>query len=125
LVAPTVSTVSGSVHASTSSADRPADVVTTTSSESLLQHEGPGVVVVLLVPVTVALVGALGDGAAARRRRIAAGSALAGVCVLGAASVGIFFLPAPIALLTAGLKTGRHSSRAASQAWPHRGDTRG
>jgi hypothetical protein len=60
LVAPTVSTVSGSSQASTSSADRPADVVTTTSSESLLQHEGPGVVVVLLVPVTVALVGALG-----------------------------------------------------------------
>jgi hypothetical protein len=114
LVAPTVSTVSGSSQASTSSADRPADVVTTTSSESLLQHEGPGVVVVLLVPVTVALVGALGDGAAARRRRIAAGSALAGACVLGAASVGIFFLPAPIALLTAGLKTRRRSSRAVS-----------
>jgi hypothetical protein len=102
LFAPTMSTVSVSSRRSTSATGRPTDVVTTTSSESLLQHEGASVVAVLLVPVAVALVGSLGDGAAVRRRRIAAGSALAGACVLGAASLGIFFLPAPIALLTAG-----------------------
>jgi hypothetical protein len=114
LFAPTMSSVSASSRGSTSSADRATEVVTTTSSESLLQHEGAGVVAVLLVPVAVAPVGALGDGASARRRRIAAGSALAGACVLGAASLGIFFLPAPIALLAAGLKTRRRPARAVS-----------
>jgi hypothetical protein len=44
---------------------------------------------------------------AARRRRITAGWVLVGACMVGAASLGIFFLPAPVALLTAGLKTRR------------------
>lgn len=107
LFAPTTSTVSVSSSSSTSSADSPTEVETTTSSGSLLEHEGAGVVVILLVPVAVALVGALGNGPGARRRRLAAGWVLAGACVLGAASLGIFFLPAAVALLTAGLKT-RH-----------------
>jgi cytochrome c biogenesis factor len=109
LFAPTISTVSVSSSGSTSSADSPTEVETTTSWGTLLEHEGAGVVAVLLVPVAVALVGALGDGPAARRRRIAAGWMLAGACVFGAASLGIFFLPATVALLTAGLKTRRRT----------------
>jgi hypothetical protein len=81
------------------------EVVTTRSTETLLQNEGAGLVVVLLVPVAVALVGALGGGPAARRRRIAAGGVLLGACVVGAMSIGIFYLPAAVALLTAGLAT--------------------
>ena len=107
LLAPTVSVSSG---ASTTAADSPTEVVTTASSETLLQHEGASVVAVLLVPVGVALVGALGNGPGARRRRIAAGWVLAGACILGAASLGIFFLPAAVALLTAGLKTRRRTA---------------
>lgn len=111
LFAPTMySTVSGSSSGSMSSAESQTEVVTTTSRETLLQHEGASVVAVLLVPVAVALLGALGDGPAARRRRIAAGLVLAGACVLGAASLGIFFLPATVALLTAGLKTRRRTA---------------
>jgi len=107
LFAPMSSTASVSSSDSMSSPGPPTEVVTTTSRGTLLEHEGASVVAVLLVPVAVALVGALGDGPAARRRRIAAGWALAAACALGAASLGIFFLPAAVALLTAGLKT-RH-----------------
>lgn len=110
LFAPTTSSVSVSSSGSMSSADSPTEVVTTTSRGTLLQQEGASVVAVLLVPVAVALVGALGEGPAARRRRIAAGWVLAGACVLGAASLGLFFLPATVALLTAGLKTRRRAA---------------
>ena len=105
LFAPLTSTVSVSSSNSTSSAGSPTELVTTTSRSTLLVHEGGGVVAVLLVPVAIALVGAIGAGPGARRRRLAAGWVLAIACVLGAASVGILFLPAPLALLAAGLKT--------------------
>jgi|RhiMethySRZTD1v2_1073278.scaffolds.fasta_scaffold11796_10 hypothetical protein len=80
------------------------EVVTTTSHETLLEHEGAGVVALLLVPVVVALAGALGRGATVRRRRIAAGGVLAVACLLGAMTLGIFYVPAAALLLTAGLK---------------------
>jgi hypothetical protein len=80
------------------------DVVTTTSHETLLEHEGPSVVALLLVPVAVALAGALGRGPTVRRRRVAAGSVLAVACVVGAMTLGVFYVPAAAALLTAGLK---------------------
>jgi hypothetical protein len=110
LFAPLYSTVSVSSSSSMSSAGSPTEVVTTTSRGTLLEHEGTGAVAVLLVPVAIALVGAPGSGPAARRRRIAAGWVMAGACLLGAGSLGIFFLPAPIALLTAGLKTRRRTA---------------
>jgi hypothetical protein len=107
LFAPTMSsTVSVSSSDPMSPADSPPEVVTTTSKGTLLAQEGAGVIAVLLLPAAAALVGALGNGPAARWRRITAGWVLAGFCVLGAASLGIFFLPATAALLAAGLKTG-------------------
>jgi hypothetical protein len=109
LFAPLYSTVSVSSSSSMSSAGSPTEVVTTTSRGTLLGHEGIGAVVVLLVPVAIALVGAPGGGPAARRRRIAAGWLMV-ACLLGAGSLGIFFLPAPIALLTAGLMTRRRTA---------------
>jgi hypothetical protein len=95
LVAPMGTTVSASSNGS--------DTVTTTTHPSLLETEGSGVVVILLVPVALALAGALGR-AAARQRRIVAGSVLTVFCLLGAMSIGIFFVPAAAALLAAGLK---------------------
>jgi hypothetical protein len=74
LFAPIVSTtVSVSSSDSMSSADSATEVVATTSTGTLLQHEGASVIAVLVAPVAVALLGALGDGPAARRRRITAG----------------------------------------------------
>ncbi len=81
------------------------ETTTTTTSSSLLQQEGAPIVAVLLVPVAIALVGALGTGAASRRRRVGTGWVLLAFCTLGAATLGFFYLPAAVALLTAGLKT--------------------
>ena len=89
---------------SVSVASNGSETVTTTSHPTLLETEGASVVAVLAVPVVVALAGAVGRGSTARRRRIVAGSVLTGACVLGAMSIGIFFVPAAVVLLTAGLK---------------------
>jgi cytochrome c biogenesis factor len=108
LFAPLTSTVSVSSSGSISSAPgAPTEVVTTTSRGTLLEHEGAGIVAVLVVPVAIALAGAFGSGPRARRRRLVAGWVLMIACVLGAPSLGIYFLPAPLALVAAGLKTRR------------------
>jgi len=89
---------------SVSVASNGSETVTTTSHPTLLETEGAGVIVILLVPVVLAVAGAVGRGSTARRRRIVAGSVLTGACVLGAMSIGFFFVPAAAALLAAGLK---------------------
>jgi hypothetical protein len=91
--------------ASPTAADPSPEVVTTRSTETLLEHEGPSVLVVLAVPIVLALVGAGGPGLAARQRRIGAGSLLLVGCLLGAMSVGLFYLPAAVLLLAAGFMT--------------------
>ena len=105
LVGPTGTSV-GVASSSVSVASDGSGVVTTTSHETLLEHEGASVISLVLVPLAVALAGALGRGPTVRRRRIAAGSVLAVACVLGATTLGIFYVPAAAALLTAGLKAG-------------------
>jgi hypothetical protein len=96
LVAPVGTTVAVASNGS--------EVVTTTSHYTLVEQEGASVVAVLVVPVAIALAGAVRRGPAVRRRRIAAGSVLTAACVVGSASIGIFFLPGAAALLAAGLK---------------------
>jgi hypothetical protein len=106
-VAPLGTTESGSVATSGTSLTGTTVIETssTVTHVSLVESEGAGVVVVLLIPVAVALVGALARGRAARHVRIAAGSALLVLCVLGAMSIGVFYLPAPVLLLLAGVRT--------------------
>jgi hypothetical protein len=98
-----------SVSVATSGSSLTGTTVTMTSSTvthvSLVETEGAGVLVVLLIPVAVALVGAFVRGRVARHVRIGAGSALLVLCVLGAMSIGAFYLPAPVLLLVAGVKT--------------------
>jgi hypothetical protein len=102
LLAPVGESVSVSSAAPTG-ADPSPEVVTTRSTETLLENEGPSVLVVLAVPVVLALAGA--GGPAARPRRIGAGSLLLVFCLLGAMSVGLFYLPAAVLLLAAGFMT--------------------
>ncbi len=77
----------------------------TRSSYTLLEEEGPGLLVVLAIPVVLALAGVI--GAATQRAWLTTGAA--GVLVvgvlLGAASIGLFFVPAAIALLLAAMWT--------------------
>jgi hypothetical protein len=80
--------------------------VTVVDRSSLLEHEGPSVLLPLAVPVVLALLGM----AAARFRRptpvrtIAAGL-LGAFVVLGAMSIGAFFLPSAVALGVAAART--------------------
>jgi hypothetical protein len=69
--------------------------------ESLVQANGMGVLGVLAVPVLLAGVGLV---AVRRRRRsilVVVTVAMAALCVLGLASVGLFYLPAAVALVIA------------------------
>jgi hypothetical protein len=88
---------SGTESVSTSSTAGSAVVIDTTS-ESLLEYEGPSVLIPLSVPVALA-----GVALARRTRRTCRTTGLlclAG-CVLGMMTVGLFFLPVPILLLLA------------------------
>lgn len=81
--------------------DESAEAVSGTSirsSYTLLEEEGPGLLVVLAIPVVLALAGVV--GAVTQRAWLTTGAAcllFAGV-LLGAASIGLFFVPAAIAL---------------------------
>lgn len=85
-------------HSVTSTSD---GVVTeTTERLSLRESEGNGVLLVLVAPVFVpALALAVRTFRHRRRVRRALGIAAFVFCVLGALSVGLFYLPAAVALL--------------------------
>jgi hypothetical protein len=81
-------------------------VVQETERLSLLQSQGPGVLVPLAIPVVLAAVGAL---AVHGRRRVLMWTCVAllwAFSLLGAASIGLFYKPAALALLVvAALRT--------------------
>lgn len=77
-------------------------VETERSSSTLLEREGPGVLLVLAAPVAVSAVALLAGGTS--RARTAAGAAAAlllAFAVVAGASVGLFYLPAGIAMAVA------------------------
>jgi hypothetical protein len=89
-----------SVHSASTSVSSDGTVVNDTSDLSLLESEGPTVLLPLAVPVLLA-----GVALACRDRTVSlttAGLCLAG-CLVAAASIGLFFLPAALLLLAAGL----------------------
>ena len=73
-------------------------MIETTTHESLLEHEGAGVLVVLAVPVLLTLVAVV---VKRRPMRLGVGFVLLAACILGAMSVGLFFLPAAVLILCA------------------------
>lgn len=73
---------------------------------SLLEHEGPTVLIPLAVPVVLVLLGvAAGWFARPKPVRTIAAGLLAAFVVVGAMSIGVFFLPAAIALGVAAART--------------------
>ncbi len=83
------------------------EVTVESSRESLVDSEGSSVVIVLAVPLVLVGVAVAAQGTTWRRAaRIASGSLLLLGCLLGAMSIGLPYLPAAIALLVAGLRTG-------------------
>ncbi len=73
---------------------------------SLLQHEGPSVLLLLAVPAVIAAIGAGASLLPARRetRAVSAGLLVAFV-FFGVMSVGVFYLPSAVAMVVAAAKT--------------------
>jgi cytochrome bd-type quinol oxidase subunit 2 len=92
---------SASVSASTDGT-----TVIETSRSTLLETEGASVVVVLAVPVVIAAFAVATAGSTrARRIRFTCGGLLLMGCLLGAASIGLPYVPAAAALLVSGALT--------------------
>jgi len=86
------------------------EVVTTVRSghDTLLEHEGSSVLIVLAVPVVLTVVGTWPWSARhARRARLSVGWLLLAGVVIGAMTIGLFYLPAAVLLLVAAFKTPR------------------
>jgi hypothetical protein len=75
------------------------------TQQTLLENEGRSVLVVFLVPIAIAAVGAFAGRRSNRKFRLRAGVLLAIGCLVAAASIGMFFIPSAIALIVAGITT--------------------
>ena len=97
---------------SSTAVNRGAESVTETVryTQTMLEANGPGVIFLLLVPVLltgIALLAIRFANNSEEKRRAAfiwvPTIALLGLCVLAAMSIGLFYLPAALALLTAAI----------------------
>lgn len=108
---PTTSTsVSSSVSVSPNGHQGPVSTVVHHSTRTLLSQEGPSVLIVLAVPVGLA-VAAIAVSRTRRRQgiRVVLACLLGVGCLLGAMTVGLFYVPAAGALaVCAALTTSRH-----------------
>ena len=105
--APTTSTsTSRSVFVSPSGEPTPTAPVVHRTTSTLLESEGAGAVPVLAIPVALAA-GAIAVSRLGSRRpiRLVLASLLLAGCVAGAASVGLFYVPAAVALVWGALAT--------------------
>ncbi|MXW61821.1 MAG: hypothetical protein F4Y27_10950 [Acidimicrobiaceae bacterium] len=84
----------------------------TTGSESLLENEGASALAVLAVPVFVAAIGAV---FARRGAAITTAVLLTVLTLLGAASLGLFYVPTTVLAWFAVAKHRDHTGRLASQ----------
>ena len=91
--------------ATSASSSSDGSTVTTTSESTIFEHEGRGVLVVLLVPVALALLGLVGTAFGVRPLTISAAGVALGLCVLGMASIGLFYLPAAALLVIAAVRS--------------------
>lgn len=74
--------------------------VETSGQESLLSSEGPGVLVVVAIPIVlVALPLMFRSAKAAHRSRVTVAVVLGVLVILGAASIGLLFVPTLIAMI--------------------------
>ena len=94
--------------------DASGQTVTTEHCSSLIETNGSGVLVVLAFPVVFAVVGLLG---VRKRNRVATWTSvllLGALCVLGLATVGLFYLPSLVLLVSASAISPRIDSVPAS-----------
>jgi hypothetical protein len=82
----------------------------TTGEETLIEHEGLGVLLVLLVPVALTFFGLVGVAFGIRFLTIGAAVTVWALCVLGMASIGFFYLPAAVLLVVAAVRSRQAAS---------------
>ena len=75
------------------------------SRRSLVDREGTQVAIILGVLVLIALAAVLVSGRPARAVRIAAGAIFIVFCLIGAASIGLLYLPTAVLLFIAAART--------------------
>jgi hypothetical protein len=75
-----------------------------TDNATLLEVNGPGILITFAIPIVVAL-SPLSVRKHRRRALLAAGVLTLGFCILGALSIGWFYLPTALLLLFAGAGT--------------------
>lgn len=85
-------------------AGQPAGTVETMDRESLLEVAGWGAAALLLIPVAVAAAPLVTPRRARRPVAIASASVLGISVILGAASVGLFYLPSAILLVVGAIR---------------------
>lgn len=73
--------------------------VESTTRHSLLESEGATILIPLAIPTLLASLALI---VRLRPMRLASGALLLAFCVLGAMSIGVYFLPAAVLLLVAG-----------------------
>jgi hypothetical protein len=105
LFAPVYGTVTDSVHVARDPHGGP-NIVTRSSTrghQSGLEGSGPSMILSLSIPILLALAPIL-VRAQPRTVRLTAGALLLVYCVLGALSVGLFFLPSALLLLISAVR---------------------
>ncbi|HEU4642597.1 MAG TPA: hypothetical protein VFS44_09090 [Gemmatimonadaceae bacterium] len=111
LLGPAYRWATSAIHVS---AEQAPTRVEATGTATLLAVNGPRALIALLLPVLLTALPLLARRPATRRRLAGAAAVLLGVFVLlGAASVGLFYLPAALALVLAAVASDGASTRAA------------
>ncbi len=73
---------------------------------SLLEHEGPSVLLLLAVPAVIAALGVVASHSPARKAvRATSAGLLVAFVFLGLMSIGVFYLPSAVAMMVATAKT--------------------
>lgn len=110
LAVPVYTTVGSSavVHGGTSS---PLPVITRASESTLLEQNGPAVLVALIVPVLITLVPLLDRRSGRWPWLLASAITLTVLCFLAGFSIGLLYLPAAVALWIATALSRRADSR--------------
>ena len=75
----------------------------TTTTATLVEVNGPGVLFVLAIPVALAVVGVIGGGRTARLRALFCGALLYVACLAAALTVGLAYVPGAMLLIVAGV----------------------
>lgn len=77
------------------------------TSSTIIEHEGAGVIALLVVPALLALGGLAGAALRLPALSIVAAGLAVAFCLVGMMSIGLFYLPAAVLLVVAAVRSAR------------------